>query len=328
MQQRVTSRARAHRNLEVRGLARNQEGVVSRRQLLALGFTRWQIEAELRAMRWRAHGRQTVAVHTGELTGCAIYWYATFEAGPRSAIDGHSALVLAGLTGFTLPHIRVSVPRGAPVARRTGLNVRQTRRLQADDVITSGVRRVRPSIAAVRAGLWARSNRQAATLLAMTVQQRLATADDVGLALLRVRRDKRRRFLEAIVVDLLSGAHSLGELDFAQLCRRHGLPEPDRQSVRKGPDGRTYLDVWWDEYRVVVEVDGIQHQWVQASIPEARRQNRVSIDGETVLRIPVLGLRVASAEFMAQVAEALRAGGWASGTHNVIGDEGDSPQSL
>ena len=144
----------------------------------------------------------------------------------------------------------------------------------------------------------------------MTVQQRLVTADDVGVALLQVRRDKWRRFLEAIVLDLLSGAQSLGELDFAKLCRRHGLPEPDRQAVRKGPDGRTYLDVWWDRYGVVVEVDGIQHQWVQAIIPDALRQNRVSIDGETVLRVPVLGLRVASAEFMAQIAAALRAGGW------------------
>jgi len=145
----------------------------------------------------------------------------------------------------------------------------------------------------------------------MTVQQRLANAEEVALALLEVRRDKRRRFLEAIVFDLLSEAHSLGELDFATLCRRHRLPEPDRQAVRKGPDGRSYLDAWWDEYGVVVEVDGIQHQWVQASIPEALRQNRVSIDGETVLRVPVLGLRVASAQFMSQIAEALRVGGWA-----------------
>lgn len=75
--------ARAHRRVDVRELARNQDGVVSRRQLLALGVTRWQIQAELRAARWRAHGRQTVAVHTGNLADRAPYWFATFEAGPR-----------------------------------------------------------------------------------------------------------------------------------------------------------------------------------------------------------------------------------------------------
>lgn len=302
--------ARTHRRADVRVLARNQDGVVSRRQLLTLGVTRWQIRAELVAQRWRAHGRQAIAVHTGELTGRGPYWYATFEAGPRSAIDGHSALVLAGLKNSTPTHTRVSIPRGAPAVQRPGLNVRQTRRLQPDDVITAGVRRVRPAIAAVRAGLWARSDRQAATLLAMTVQQGLATAEEVGVALLRVRRDKRRRFLEVIVLDLLSGAHALGELDFARLCREHKLPEPDRQALRTSPAGNAYLDVWWDRYGVVVEVDGVQHRWVQASIPDALRQNRVSIEGETVLRVPVLGLRVASAEFMAQVAEALRSGGW------------------
>jgi very-short-patch-repair endonuclease len=303
---------RRARRARIAELANVQDGVISRRQLYAAGLTRWQITAELRAARWRAHGRQTIAVHTGELIGRAPYWRAAFEAGPRAAIDGVSALCLAGLQGWETIAIRVSVPRGARVPRLRDAVVRQTRRLRADDVVPVGVPRVRVDVAAIRAALWATSDRQAATLLAMTVQQRLATAEAVGAALLQVRRDKRRRLLEAIVLDLLGGAHSMGEIDFARECRRRGLPAPTRQVVRKTATGKVYLDVRWDDFRVVVEVDGAQHLLVEQHIPDALRQNRVAIAGDTVLRLPVLGLRVAPDEFFAQIAAALTAAGWSA----------------
>jgi very-short-patch-repair endonuclease len=277
---------------------------------MAAGLTRWQITAELRAARWRAHGRQTIAVHTGDLTGRAPYWCAVFEAGPRAAIDGVSALVLAGLDGWTTDTVRVSVPRGARIHRRRQLVVRQTRRLTADDIVPLGVPRVRTEVAAVRAALWAASDRQAATLLSMTVQQKLATAEAIGAALLSVKRDKRRGLLEALVLDLLDGAQSMGEVDFARECRLRGLPRPSRQVRRNSPSGRIYLDVRWDAYRVVVEIDGAQHLCAEAIVPDALRQNAVAIDGDTVLRLPVLGLRVAPDDFFSQIAAALVSGGW------------------
>ena len=47
-----------------------------------------------------------------------------------------------------------------------------------------------------------------------------------------------------------------GKFDFARLCRSRGLPEPSRQVVRQTPGGRIYLDVAWDGYDLVVEIDG------------------------------------------------------------------------
>ena len=303
---------RRARRARVAELANAQDGVVSRRQLYAAGLTRWQITAELRAARWRAHGRQAIAVHTGELTGRAPYWRAVMETGPRAAVDGVSALCLAGLQGWETDAIRISVPRGARVPRLRDAVVRQTRRWRAEDVVPVGVPRVRADVAAIHAALWAGSDRQAATLLAMTVQQRLATAEAVGAALLQVRRDKRRRLLETVVLDLLGGAHSMGEIDFARECRRRGLPPPSRQVVRKAATGKVYLDVRWDDLRVVVEVDGAQHLLVEQHIPDALRQNRVALAGDTVLRLPVLGLRVAPDEFFAQIVAALTAAGWSA----------------
>lgn len=264
----------------------------------------------MRAERWRRHGRQTIALHTGELDADAMLWHAVIEAGRRAALDGVSALVAAGLKGFTLPAVRVSVPRGARVVKIEGLDIRQTRRLRRSDVVGAGIPRVRPSIAAVRGALWLPTDRAAATLLAMVVQQRLTSAEAIGQALLDVRRDRRRRFLETIVLDLIGGAESLGELDFAGMARRRGLPEPDRQVVRRGRDGRLYLDVFWDAYAVVVEIDGIHHAFAENLVNDALRQNSVSLQRATVLRLPLLGLRVAEAAFFEQITTALAAGGW------------------
>jgi hypothetical protein len=291
-------------------LATVQDGVVSRRQLHRLGVTRWMIAANLRARRWRAHGRQSICLHTGDLAVAAARWYAVIESGPRSALDGVSALEAAGLTGFEHDTIRVSVPRGAPAVRRPGLMVRQTRRLQRSDVLPVGVPRVRPPIAAVRAALWAVSDRQAATILAMVVQQRVCRAEDIGEALLDVRRHRRKKLLEAVVLDLLDGAQAMGELDFARLCRTYGLPAPERQAVRRTSSGGAYLDAYWPAFRLVVEIDGIHHLKVPAVVSDALRQNDLALASDTVLRLPLLGLRIAPADFMRQVREGLVAGGW------------------
>lgn len=303
--------ARTRRAALARPLAERQDGVAARRQLHRAGLSRWDILAEVRAGRWRAHGRQTIAFHSGPLTPTATLWHLVFESGSRGVLDGVGALIAAGLKGYEPREgIRISVPRGARVIQAPGAVVRQTRRLKAADVVSTGIPRVEPAIAAVRAALWARSDKQAATILAMVTQQRIATAEQIALALLEVRRDKRRRYLQRIVLDLLGGAESLGELDFATLCRRRGLPEPDRQSLRRTPNGRYYLDVVWSRYRVAVEIDGIHHSWATAVVSDAIRQNDLTLEGLRVLRLPVLGLRVDPEAFFTQIERALVAGGW------------------
>lgn len=306
----VSHTARTRRATLVGPLAHKQHGVVSRRQLLKLGLTRWDIRAEIRAGRWRSLHHQTICIHGGPLIGHAKLWRAVLEAGTRAALDGTGSLAAAGLSGFTDNTIRISVPRGGKILTSPGALVRQTRRLQLSDLVSDGIPRVRTPVATVRAGLWATSNRQAALILSMTVQQRLATAADIGIALLDVHRDRRRRFLETIVLDLMDGAESLGELDMAAICRRRGLPSPERQVFRKGANGRYYLDVFWPAYRLVVEIDGIHHAWATSVVGDALRQNDLSLQDLTVLRLPLLGLRVAQDSFLDQIENALRSAGW------------------
>ncbi len=126
----------------------------------------------------------------------------------------------------------------------------------------------------------------------------------------RVRRDRRRTLLRSVLDEVTDGVQSLNELDFAVLCRRRGLPEPDRQVVIAHRDGRAYLDVRWSRWRVVVEVDGIGHlqpdRWIQDSL----RHNEIVLAGDVVLRVPSLGLRLDPDRHLDAVERALRHAGW------------------
>ncbi len=295
----------------VESLAEGQGGVVSRRQLYAEGITRAEVRANLAARRWRPVGRNTIAVHMGPLDQHAIHHVAVLEAGPRAYLDGASSLIEGGLKGFDAPKVRVSVPRGAKIWRVRGIDIRQTRRFDPEDLMPgSGVPRSKNPVAAVRAALWARTNKEAALAISMTVQQGLASAEAVGHAMLKVRRDKRRAFIHDILLDLLDGARSLSEIDFARECRRRGLPEPSRQSVRRGRKGRYYLDVYWEEWGLVVEIDGIHHTWVKNVVGDAVRHNDIALGRDLVLRVPVLGLRLEPDTFFAQIEQGLRDLGW------------------
>ena len=303
---------RGDRGRRVEEIASRQGGVVARPQLYAVGVTRSEVRADVRAGRWQLVGRHCVVVHSGPLTTHARLWSAVLEGGPRAVLDGDSALVAAGLEHYAPERIRVSVPRGARIRHRgTTVDIRQTRRWDAGDVAGgSSPPRTRPAVAAVRAALWARTERQATLLVTMAVQQRLAAVAHLAVELMRIRRDRRSEQLGNLLLDLAGGVGSLGELDVLRGCRERGLPLPDQQVVRRAPSGSCYLDFRWDRWHVVLEVDGIQHTWAENLVADAVRHNRVALDGDVVLRLPVLGLRVAPDVFFDQVEEALRRAGW------------------
>ena len=286
-----------------------QGGVISRRQLYRLGVTRYEVRGQVRADRWQLACDQVIALHNGDITESGHRWAAVIGAGPRAQLDGVASLVEAGLERVDYHRIRVSVPKGARVrARRTErYDIRETRRWSREDRHPGpGIPRTKPSIAVVRAAIWARTDREAAYLLTVVVQQGVAHPNDIALELLRIKRHRRRLFVHAVINDLLDGARALGELEVARELRRRGLPAPARQVLRKDRRGRYFLDLYWPELKLVVEIDGIHHAWAENVVGDALRQNSLAIAGDTVLRVPLLGLRLAPEDFYRQIAEAIR----------------------
>lgn len=238
-----------------------------------LGFDHAAIAREVDNDRWQRLGTHTVALHTGPVSHEARRWRAVWEVAEGVAlVDG------------------VRVHR---VTRRTG------------ESSSGGLPRTRVEVAALRAAAWARSDRQAALILCMVVQQRLTTGERLLSAFATVRNRGRRPFVRQVLRDVADGAQSLGELDFTEMCRRHGVPEPERQVLRRTALGRVYLDVRWAGSRLVVEIDGSGHRVGLALTDDNLRQNEVSLGDDTVLRIDLIGLRVHEAAFMSQVLRGL-----------------------
>jgi very-short-patch-repair endonuclease len=281
------------------------DGVLSRAELRRHGWDRDAVARQVVADRWSCHGHQTVALHTSHLGEEARRWRAVWEVGLGvAALDGVTALQAAGLVGFSEDRVHVSVKHTATVQEVSGVRVHKVIRRSAGELVEGGIPRTTPAVAAVRAAHWAVSDRQAALLMVMPVQQRIITGDQLVGATRRVRGRTRRRLIPLIARDIADGAQSLGELDFAALCRSRGLPEPSRQVVQQGHQGRIYLDVRWDDADLVVEIDGAQHSWGLASMDDQFRQNAVVIRGDRVLRMTLLGLRLAPEAFMDQVCQA------------------------
>jgi very-short-patch-repair endonuclease len=272
-----------------------------------LGLDHEVVQRAVDASRWTVHGRQTIALHTAPLTVRALWWRAIWEVGAGiAALDGVSALHAVGLTGFTEERVHVSIRHGCRPLPVSGVRIHTVRRWDRRDVTSNGLPRVRPERAAIRAAQWAASDRQAALLLCLVAQQGLTTPARL-LQAAQTGVGGRRELVAEIAQDLRGGVHSLGELDFARLCRSRGLPEPSRQVVRRGPRGRIYLDVCWEDVGLAVEIDGAHHRLGLAAVEDNLRQNAVTLQREMVLRIGVIGLRIAKDAFLDQVVEAHRA---------------------
>lgn len=310
-QRAATARAeRARRQMLARSLAADYDGVVTRQMMVQAGLTRGQIRTEVDRGAWSVAGSHTLCIDGDAPRGRGRWWRALWESGSRAVLDGVTALLATGLEGWEERAIHVTVGHRAHVRPLPGVVHHHLRNPgeAPHDVVLVGLRRTKPDLATIRAAQWASSDRQAATLIAMTVQQRLVAPATLLHRWNQQSHSPRRQLIDEVIQDVCNGAHSMNELDFARICRRRGLPEPTRQSVRKGRNGRVYLDVYWDDIALHIEVHGAQHLQGTAGIADALRTNNLSIRSKALvsLQVPVLGLRSCPDLFLDQIEEAMQ----------------------
>lgn len=284
--------------------------VAGRRELMRAGVPRWVVRLEIRRGRWQSGGRQAVVLHNGPLSDETLRAIAVVEVGSMAALDAVSALQEAGLVGLSDRKVVVSTPKSSTPRRPRGVVVKETRRFREEDVLDAGVRRMKPPVAAVHAALWAVSDKQATLFLTMTVQQGLCTVAALADALTRVRRHRRRRMIARLLVDLAGGSQSLGELDLVRAFRRRGLPVPVRQSMRKRPNGKQYLDCEFPDYDLVIEVDGAGHLDPLRVLLDVIRDITLASEGSTVIRIPLVAWRLDEGAILDVLEQLFRARGW------------------
>jgi len=291
---------------------------------LALRFmTESQLRWRVTSGRWQKPSRGVVVAQSGPLTGRQLLRAALLRSGPQAVLAGLTAARLDGFKGFDDKRpmgetpIYVLVPCGykqrTPPLDLTVVT-RYSRALTDLDVHpTRQPRRTRIARSLVDAAAWMPTDRGAMAILAAGVQQGLTRADDLRQVAVRIETYRRHKLIIETLGDIAGGAQALSELDFTrQVVRAFRLPEPSRQVARRDARGRRrWTDVMWDEYKVVVEIDGAQHtedpvqRW-----DDMERDIGLSLGGYLTLRFPAWLIRTDPEYVARRVLEALRRAGY------------------
>ena len=173
-------------------------------------------------------------------------------------------------------------------------------------------RRTRIARSLVDAAAWMPTDRGAMAVLAAGVQQGKARVADLRRVLDRVETVRRHRLMYEVLGDIEGGAQALSELDFTyNVVRRFRLPEPSRQVGRRDSRNRQrWIDVMFDQWRVVVEIDGAQHITPLEQWDDMERDNDLEINGYRVLRFPAWLVRHNPEYVARKIIEALRKNGY------------------
>ncbi|MFG1676427.1 endonuclease domain-containing protein [Micromonospora sp. NPDC049282] len=248
------------------------------------------------------------------------WWVAVLAAGDGAMLAGLAAARAGGLRGtWRYDAVDVLVPhqrRAADLIRRLPLGlptvrVRRVRHLSTADRQLGRPDRTGMARSLVDAAGWAGTDDEAQAIVAAGCQQRRVTPAELGAVLDRLPRARRRHLIRQTLHDVAGGAEALSEIDLVRLCRRYGLPVPDGQERRRDADGRQrYLDAYWRRWRLHVEVDGAHHMDVRQWAADLRRQNRVWIEGDRILRFTAFDVRHRPSEVVSQLRAALTAAGW------------------
>jgi len=264
-------------------------------RLRAAGISPARIRAQLDARRWRRWG-YAIALHNGPLTRQQRWYVARAHCGSGALLTGFTAAEAYGLGGWERDEVDVLMRLGSHGAQNCPVPLHRHRVRDWSSVRRHrylGIHVLAQALLVAAASF--KLPRPACGILAAAVQQRLTTPARLADALDLAPRVRHRAALRAAVGDIALGAQALSEIDFVRLCRRHGLPPPHQQTVRRDSQGRRrYLDATWrrkDGRLVVVEVDGALHLSPRQWWADQLRQNLLTISDALVLRFPSVVVR-------------------------------------
>ncbi len=296
-----------------------QAGVVTTAQASRL-LTEGTVRGHVRSGRWRSICRGILLTGNGRLTRDQQLWVAVLAAGPGAVLAGVTAAAESGVRGLRPAPLHVLVPATRRAARTLprrlpidmpGVVVHRTSVLPDDHRQLARPPRTTTARALVDAAGWAARDEEAQALLAAGCQQRRVRPEDLSAVLEVLPRAPRRQLIRRAVDDITGGAQALSEIDFVRLCRRHRLPAPKLQERRVDTAGRVrWLDAYWPEWRLHVEIDGAHHMDVRQWTADMRRQNDIWTSGDRILRFPAWLVRARPDEVADALRRALTAAGW------------------
>jgi very-short-patch-repair endonuclease len=242
-------------------LAARQWGVVTRRQLAAIGIERGAVARRVAAGRLHRLHRGVYAVGHTALRKEARWLAAVLACGDGAALSHRSAAALWGIRPTASARIEVSVPRSRDGV--AGVVVHRPRRLTPDDVTEKdGIPATTP----------ARTLHDLACLLRPAALERAqARAQRMGLVSHHEHAALTRSPLEARLLTLIRAA---------------GLPEPEVNAWLTFGGGEEWqVDFLWRAQRVIAEADGRRdHDTGRAFEADRRRDQTALVAGFVPVR--------------------------------------------
>lgn len=291
--------------LELQTLARNQAWTLARDQALAAGLSD-RVISRLIHEDWRqlAPGVYSLRPEPAFIGWC---WAGLLLAGPGSALG----LAAAGHLHRLMPapdSIAIWLPDGRQVrSRDPWVFKRGHRPVEGVPPRTTIVRTVLDLAARQRTD-------DLITLLAEAVGRRGVDPGDLREALAALPRHPDRQRLTELLADVGEGVRSPLEHRYFKLVERaHGLPSATRQ---QSPIGPWATDVWYPEYRTVVELDGRTWHEGPRRFRDYARDNRNTGAGLATLRIGWSDTVDRACSTTRQVVRVLRSQGWQDQPHD------------
>lgn len=286
-------------------LLEEQGQVVTRHQLNGLAMPRPALEWLLGNGTWQRLDTAVYYAGQGDPPWLSLAWAASLAAGEDAVLFRESAAHLHGLVATPPDPIQLVVPTGRAARSRRFSEVTRSqtsrRTLTVTGLRCTGVADTLIDCAA------SMSARDLEALITGAFQRRKVSASGLRKAVNARRAIPQREILAAAAADAMLGAHSVLELDYLRNVERpHDLPVGTRQhSPRKGE----YVDVYYEEYGVIVELDGYSPHAL-TPFRDQTRDNRNSSDGKSTLRYGSFDLAAHGCEVAVEVAELLIRRGW------------------
>lgn len=287
-------------------LADQQDGVLTREQVLALGLSRAVLQRLCDQGTWHRMARGVVWTRTGDPTWPALARAGTLLGGDHARLGPEAS----GHVWRLRPEpttVDVLVPYATPrtvtgpwrfVRERAGCrsgSVGDPPRLTAVDTVLDLTAHA--------------DDGEVVALVTRAVQQRLTTTDQLREGLAGRPRHSTRALLDSLLVDVANGVESGLELRYLRdVERAHGLPTGTRNQYRGGLRYRS--DVRYDDFAVLVELDGRLGHEGSGRFRDYRRDNAFALQSLVTLRYGWYDVVDLPCHVAAQVAAVLHSRGW------------------
>jgi hypothetical protein len=303
-------------------LLKLQHGVMARWQAAEVGLSEAAIDAFLRQGRWLPLYRGVYAAFTGDPPRKCLLWAGVLRAGPGAVLSHYTAAELDGLTDHpsrvihvTIGHDRrVKISDGEPFRRVSPIVIHRTDRI---DTIRHPARtppRTRVGQTILDLTQVSSSFDDAFGWLCKGCGRRLVTPQQIHLAAKTRRRLRWREEILGALPLIADGVHSHLEHCYVRNVERpHGLPVAQRQPrvvLEARLPHAIYLDNLYEEFGVVVELDGRADHLVEDRWRDIHRDNSNARSGKVTLRFSCADVTHRKCEVASDVYGALRSRGW------------------